>query len=104
MEISSVELKSLLKEDSSVVLLDIRESNELVNGKIAGAVHIPGSGLTFLMPRLDRNKRYVIICRQGKRSLLMTKLMRSYGFDVISLNGGYHALEVEYESLCQPIK
>ena len=95
LEISSVQLKSLIQEKSEVVLVDIREKHETVSGKVLGALHIPVRGLTFLLPKLDRNKYYVVICYRGTRSMLATKLMRSYGFHASSLNGGYCALEVE---------
>lgn len=102
LEISSVQLEALMKENPNLVLVDIRENHEMVNGKVTSAVHIPGRSLTFLLPNLERDKHYVIICRKGNRSKLAVKLMRSYGFHASCLKGGYHALEVYCDNLVAP--
>jgi len=91
--ITSVQLKSLLDENTNVVLVDIRENNELMNGKIEGAIHIPSSGFIFQLQKLDRSKRYVLVCKKGNRSSLTVKLMKRYGFDAMNLEGGYDALK-----------
>lgn len=102
LEISSVQLEYLIKESPNLVLIDIRENHEMVNGKVTSAMHIPWCGLTFLLPNLERDKHYVIICRKGSRSKLAVKLMRSYGFHASCLKGGYHALEVCCDHLVAP--
>ena len=52
--ITSGQLKSLLDENTNVVLVDIRENNELMNGKIEGEIHIPSSRFIFQFQKLDR--------------------------------------------------
>lgn len=100
-EITSVQLKSLLKENSDVVMVDIRENNELVNGKIEGAIHIPSSRFIFQLQKLDRSKRYVLVCKKGTRSFLTVKLMKNYGFYAMNLEGGYNAIKTNLKEIIE---
>lgn len=96
-------------EEANVNLIDIRESEELKNGKIPGAINAPRGMLEFYAdatlpyyrPEFDKNKRIILQCASGGRSALAVKTLKEMGYEnVAHLDGGFNAwkeagLEVE---------
>ncbi|MBT2641643.1 rhodanese-like domain-containing protein [Bacillus sp. ISL-41] len=72
-------------------VVDVREVNEVAQGKIPGAIHIPLRLLEFRMNELDKNKTYVMVCRSGGRSSRATQFLDYYGYNVINMQGGMMA-------------
>jgi molybdopterin/thiamine biosynthesis adenylyltransferase/rhodanese-related sulfurtransferase len=79
--------------NEDVVLVDVRESDEVAAGKLPGAVHVPRG---FLESRIDgavgdRSKRVVLYCASGNRSALAARTLREdLGYEhVESMTGGY---------------
>lgn len=98
-EIEPEKLK-VLKDEKSLVLLDVREPWEY------GVAHIPGS---LLMPmgdvpsrafqELDPESHIVVICHHGVRSLNVTNWLRNQGFEQSqSLAGGIQAWSEKIDS------
>jgi len=81
-EISGEETHQLLQENEPVVLLDIREKEEIVLGYIKGAVFLPQGLLHEEVEELlpDKNVPVVVYCAAGIRSLAAAKLMREKGY------------------------
>jgi rhodanese-related sulfurtransferase len=80
------------KEDA--VLLDVREMNEIKDGMINNAIHIPLSAINKRLNELDKYKdRAVLVyCRSGNRSGSVCRTLSSRGFDkVYNLAGGIMA-------------
>ena len=74
-------------------LVDVREPDEYVAGHVPGAVLIPMSQLANRLGEIDKSSPVFVICASGKRSSAMTDLLRSAGFDAVSLAGGTGAWE-----------
>ncbi len=73
-----------------VALLDVRDDDEVAEGMIKGAKHIPLDQLRQRVDELDRNKNWVVYCRSGHRSYFASRFLRGQGFkQVHNLNGGY---------------
>jgi len=79
--------------DEGVVLIDVRESDEVAAGKLPGAIHVPRG---FLESRIDgavgdRDKRVILYCASGNRSALAARtLQEDLGYaKVESMTGGY---------------
>ena len=80
------------KEDA--VLIDVREMNEIKEGMINNAIHIPLSAINKRLSELDKYKdRAVLVyCRSGNRSGSVCRTLSSRGFDkVYNLAGGIMA-------------
>ena len=98
--LSPEQLRDELK-DTKVVLVDIREAEELAqNGKIEGSVHAPRGMLEFYAdpslpyhkPEFDEQKRIVLHCASGGRSALAAKTLKEMGYSNIAhLDGGLKA-------------
>ena len=86
-------LARLLSTEPDTVLIDVRESSELVaHGEIAGSVHIPRGLLEFRMPAVAESQRIVVCCADGDRSTLAAVALRAMGYaNVACLDGGVQA-------------
>ena len=77
------------KQQAGAVIIDVREPNELREGYIPGAVHIPLRRLTQRMKELDPSKEFVMVCRSGNRSITAAQFLKQGGFtQVSSMRGG----------------
>lgn len=89
-EIAPEYLNSLLKLESDIVVLDVREPWEFETAKIAGSKHIPmGDIPARFNQELDPEKHIVVVCHHGVRSMNVTAWLRQQGFEKVqSLRGG----------------
>lgn len=90
-EISIDETHQLLERKEPLVLLDIREPEEVALGYIQGATFLPQGLLKERVEGLlpDKNLPVVVYCAVGIRSLAAAKLMRRMGYTrVFSLAKG----------------
>jgi molybdopterin/thiamine biosynthesis adenylyltransferase/rhodanese-related sulfurtransferase len=75
-----------------VTIIDVREAEEVAQGKIRGAVHVPRSYLETRIEGIapDRSKRVILYCASGNRSAFGAKtLAEDMGYEhVESLTGG----------------
>ncbi|MBY6272329.1 MAG: rhodanese [Bacillaceae bacterium] len=96
-ELTAKEVERLLQEGKKLNIIDVRETEEMAEGKIPGAVNIPLSILEFRLHELDQTKEYILVCRSGGRNGLAAELLASRGFQVINMRGGMQAWEGEVE-------
>ena len=89
-----------LLEGDAVTFVDVRESQERLQGYIPGSVHAPRGFLEFVAdpegpmhnPALSSGKKLIVYCASGGRSSLAAKTLHDMGYeDVASLAGGYGA-------------
>ncbi|MCC7336190.1 MAG: rhodanese [Pirellulaceae bacterium] len=92
-EIEPKQVQPLLTA-GEVVLIDCRETQEWETAKIEGAVLMPMSEWAQSASKLQGyvDKRIVVHCHHGGRSLRVTQWMRENGFpDTQNMTGGIHA-------------
>jgi rhodanese-related sulfurtransferase len=86
------ELSKQMKNNKSLVILDVRTDEELVGplGKINNVVHIPIDELEKRIPELDKYKKddIAVICKTGVRSDRGAKILRKHGFKAKNVSGG----------------
>jgi len=88
-EVDPAEVHGLL--DEGIALVDVRETDEVAQGKLPGATHVPRG---FLESRIegavpDRAQRVVLYCASGNRSALAARTMAELGYaHVESMTGG----------------
>lgn len=90
----SVNQLTRLINDEKAVTVDVREPKEFVDGKLPGALHIPGSQLKSRIAELDRFKERPVIlyCARGQRSPSSATALSHAGFTKLhSLHGGIKA-------------
>jgi len=100
-EISVEETHQLLGKKEPVVLLDIREKEEIALEYIDGATFLPQGFLNEKVENLlpDKNIPVVVYCTGGIRSLAAAKLMKEKGYtNVFSMAKGINGwMEAGYE-------
>ncbi len=92
-DLTQEEWAEQLKNDTNVVILDVRTQEEVEDGYIADSKNIDiylGQGFVDEIEKLDKSKNYYIYCRSGKRSGQACAIMNSLGFDnAYNLLGGF---------------
>ena len=73
---------------TEAVVLDVRESAELTDGRIAGSTHIPLGQLSARAFELDRARPVITVCRSGGRSSQAAQFLAGQGYDVANIDGG----------------
>ncbi|MCM3005523.1 rhodanese-like domain-containing protein [Priestia koreensis] len=86
-------LEEKLNKEANLNIIDVRETDEVAEGKIPGAVNIPLGLIEFRMSELDKNKPYIMVCRSGGRSGRAAQFLKSHGYDVTNMDGGMLAWE-----------
>lgn len=87
-EITTTELQQLLEQGQQPNLVDVRELDEVAQGMIPGAVHIPLGEVPERLSEFDKSKSYIIICRSGGRSGRASAFLDAEGYDVTNMVGG----------------
>ncbi|WP_113927820.1 rhodanese-like domain-containing protein [Bacillus sp. P14.5] len=96
-EITPKELESIVNEGKPANIIDVRETDEVADGKIPGAVNIPLGLVEFRMSELDKSQEYIMVCRSGGRSGRACQFLESQGYKVTNMNGGMLAWEGKTE-------
>lgn len=91
--ITAKDLEEKLNREFNLNIIDVRETDEVAEGKIPGAVNIPLGLIEFRMNELDKNKPYIMVCRSGGRSGRASQFLESHGYDVTNMDGGMLAWE-----------
>jgi molybdopterin/thiamine biosynthesis adenylyltransferase/rhodanese-related sulfurtransferase len=97
-EVAALEAQARLEAHPEVVLLDVREADEVATGLIAGAHHIPRGFLELRVEDVtrDRAREIIVYCAGGTRSVLAAKTLMDMGYGrVSSLAGGFSAWKAQ---------
>ncbi|ABY33484.1 MAG TPA: rhodanese-like domain-containing protein [Chloroflexus aurantiacus] len=87
--ITVARLKSMLDQNETFFLLDVRTPAEFVqDGRIAQATLIPLQELEQRLSELPTDKTIVCICRSGNRSSVACNLLKERGYQAINVTGG----------------
>ncbi|GIP64450.1 rhodanese-like domain-containing protein [Virgibacillus pantothenticus] len=80
--------KKLAKNDGIIELIDVREDDEVAQGKIPEITHIPLQQIPAKTEQLDKTKQYIMVCRSGRRSEKAAAYLQEQGFNVTNMVGG----------------
>lgn len=86
------EAQDLIEKRKDLVLVDLREPNELKYGYIAGSQLIPMSALSRGTKSLPADKPLLLICAVGGRSYAVGRYYAAKGYpEIYNLKGGVSA-------------
>jgi rhodanese-related sulfurtransferase len=85
-EVTPQQAKEMLDEGAQLV--DVRESYEWDEGRIAGARHIELERLAAQAETIDKDRPVIFQCRLGARSAMATQAFRTAGYEAWSMAGG----------------
>ncbi|MFL5844989.1 MAG: rhodanese-like domain-containing protein [Solirubrobacteraceae bacterium] len=89
-EITPQQAREML-DSANAQLVDVRESYEWDEGRIAGARHIELERLASQAESIDKDRPVIFQCRLGARSAMATQAFRTAGYDAYSMAGGLQA-------------
>lgn len=69
-------------------IVDVRETEELAEGVIPGARHIPLGDLPHSHRLLNREVPIIAVCRSGRRSAAAAEHLTAAGFVADTMSGG----------------
>jgi len=80
----------LLESDDNVSLLDVRTIEEYKEGHLRDSTLIPVQTLSknLGMLKQDKNKKILIYCRTGSRSIVASRILKENGFTPVNVKGG----------------
>lgn len=86
-------------ERTAVVLLDVREHDELLQASVDFAVHIPMALVPARLAEMDTDSTIVVMCHSGVRSASVAGFLVARGYTaVMNLTGGIDAWAREVDS------
>lgn len=86
--ITPEELQKKFEQGESLELVDVREAEEVAEGMIPGAKHIPMNEIPATLDYFDKNKEYIFICRSSRRSENVCYFLQEKGYKVRNMIGG----------------
>ncbi|HWA24668.1 MAG TPA: rhodanese-like domain-containing protein [Lacunisphaera sp.] len=90
LEVDVITAAQLMREGA--LLLDVREPFEIALSSVAGSRNIPMRQVPENLADLPRDRRILVFCKVGGRSLRVTQYLRANGFDQVSnVAGGIDA-------------
>lgn len=95
--------KKLEENKSHFIIIDVREKDELEEGVIANSINMP-LGQTIKKAKkgmMDEFKNFQICthCSSGYRSNIAADELNKWGFNAVSIDGGYKAWRKYIDSL-----
>ena len=92
-EVSADELRGRLGTEEDLVVLDVREPDEVERAAIPGSVNIPLGEVTDRMGELDAARPTAVICAGGVRSAKAVKALTAAGYtgELVNVSGGMKA-------------
>lgn len=92
--VEEIGIEALEADDSTSLLLDVREAGEYAHGHVPGAVNLPQADLASRLKEIPRDRRVITICQTGSRSRRSAQFLKQEGYtDVINVAGGTQAWE-----------
>ena len=85
-EIDLSTLERLLPD--GIVLVDVREEDEYLDGHVSGAVLVPLATVPDQIGELPTDATVYVICALGGRSARAVEFLRSQGLDAVNIAGG----------------
>ena len=92
LEITVHELQAKRNAAEDLVLLDVREAEEVALVQLPHSVHMPMGDIPSRLQELDPEAEIVVYCHHGVRSLRVAHFLHQHDFArVVSLAGGIDA-------------
>lgn len=92
------EMLEILKTNSNTVLLDVRSSQEYIEGHIRGSINIPVYDIEKQAKnKLNKNSIIIVYCSAGIRSKRAIQILEKLGYEnLYNVEGGIENLWMKY--------
>jgi rhodanese-related sulfurtransferase len=92
--IDSKQMRSMIADaKNDVTILDVRTLDEYNSGHVKNSILIPHTQIANEIQKLSdsKNKKILVYCRSGFRSVSASRVLSDTGFKVYNLQGGINA-------------
>lgn len=89
--------------DEGIVLIDVREDDEVAEGHVPGVVHIALATIPDSLDRVPTDRPVYVICAAGGRSANAVRFLRSQGVDATNVAGGTNAWIASGRAVDRPV-
>jgi rhodanese-related sulfurtransferase len=87
--ITTEALREKLNRGERPTIIDVREAEEVAEGMIPGALHIPLGEITLRHQEIEQGGEIILVCRSGKRSQKAYEFLQTQGFtQLFNMDGG----------------
>ncbi|GGG25213.1 sulfurtransferase [Lysinibacillus alkalisoli] len=88
-EMTTDEVLQAIEAKEDILLIDVREADEVAAGHIENSLHIPLGEVPQAVESLqEQNKKMIMICRSGARSANATMYLRQFDIEAYNMIGG----------------
>jgi len=87
-EIEPSEVRRRLLAGETLQMIDVREDDEVAQGMISGAKHIPLGQIPERLDEIPKEGEVIMICRSGGRSMRACQYLQQFGIECINMTGG----------------
>ena len=94
------ELDSIINSKDPYILIDVRETWEWEIAPFPGARRIPLQKLDDFIPEMPLNKKVIVLCHSGVKSLEVALILRENGIRSYAVRGGIDAWATEINLTC----
>ena len=95
--ITTEELLQKIDAGEQFSIIDVREKEEVANGIIPGAKHIPLGQIETSFDQIDKTVPQYIVCKAGGRSAMACEILEENGYTVTNIVGGMQEWEGELQ-------
>ncbi len=86
----------LQQHPDEVFLLDVRSQEEYLNdGRVADSKLVPLGILEQNLATLPKDKKILVYCRSGSRSVSAARILVAHGFQAYNISGGINSWKAE---------
>lgn len=83
------EIKVRLGRGERLAIVDVREDEEVAEGMLSGAIHIPLGQLPDRLSEIPQAEEIILVCRSGNRSGRALGFLEAQGFKGLkNMTGG----------------
>lgn len=91
--ISAEELSKRMHAEEEIHILDVRKPGEFAAEHIVDVPNFPLDYINENMAELRPEKTYTLHCAGGYRSMIAASILKSRGYEVVDVNGGFAAIQ-----------
>ncbi|MHB1774419.1 MAG: rhodanese-like domain-containing protein [Acidimicrobiales bacterium] len=85
---SAAEVRARLAAGEGLVMLDVREDEEVAEWSFPGSLHIPLGQLGARSAEIPMDRPVVVVCHAGVRSGVAAEALANAGWTAASMTGG----------------
>jgi rhodanese-related sulfurtransferase len=97
LEVMPADLAKMLLQENPPHLLDVRNQWEHECAALEGSQLIPLDALSGRLEEIPRDRKVVVYCHHGIRSLVAAHYLRDHGLEALSLHGGIDQWSAEID-------